>query len=339
MHAEVACSNCQRSLRVAESSIGKKGKCPKCQTVFLMQATSQSPSKPESAPVAATAPISPISGTKIAVSCLCGANLKVAGTMQGKRIQCPKCKLDLVVPLAGPPQAAISSAGSPAGDDLWGNLDLPATAAPQFPTGGNGAEAYSYKPSPGDKKREKGKPLAPTGDAAERIAEASLAMESARTSHSSGSFGFEWSWLNTRLFFAFVAAIVASPFVLVSGCKEQRKQTLLAQDAGTTLGTITEAYEKRSRRGFRSYSVDVVYTVGEQLYEVNLSVDSTFFMKHVRNVGGESEPVVIMYAKADPSLSMIEGGGSNSYAGIGFGLSLLAFGIGGMCYLFFLAGD
>ncbi len=137
----------------------------------------------------------------------------------------------------------------------------------------------------------------------------------------------------------FVGAIIASPFVLFAGCKEQRKQTLLAQDAGATQGIITEAYETRSRRGFRSYTVDVAYTVDETPYEVNLSVDSTFFATHVQNGARNGEQVEIKYAKADPSLAMIEGGGSNSYAGIGFGLSLFVFGVGGMCYLFFLAND
>lgn len=331
MQVTVSCPTCARSLKVAETSLGKKGKCPGCQTVFVMEATSPTQSAPPSlAPVSTPAPVS-----KISVQCSCGANLKVAETLQGKKIQCPKCRQALAIPL---PEAS-QPASNPAGDDLWGGLDLPvSTAAPQFPTGGNFADAYTYKPSPGEKKRSKNKAVAPTGDAAERIAEASLAMETARTSYSS-SFGFEWSWLNIRLFILFIGAIFASPFVLVAGCKEQRKQTLLAQDAGTTQGIITEAYESRSRRGYRSYSVDVAYTVDEKPYEINLSVDSTFFATHVQNGARNGEQVEIKYAKADPSLAEIEGSSSNSYAGIGFGLSLFVFGVGGLCYLFFLASD
>lgn len=180
--------------------------------------------------------------------------------------------------------------------------------------------------------------MAPIGDAAERIAEASLAMERERISHSSGSFGFEWSWFNARMFLACVVAIIASPFVVVSGCKEQRKQTLLAEDTGTTMGVVVEAYESKSRRGFRSYSMDVSYTVNEKQYELTQSVDRTYFNNHIRHGILTAEQVEVTYSKADPSVAMIEGGGSNSYAGIGFGLSLLAFGITGICYLFFLAG-
>jgi hypothetical protein len=333
MQASVTCPNCGRNSRVAATSLGKKGKCPGCQTAFMLQETSQTQSPSAPAP----SPPKPTSSSKISVSCSCGANLKVADTMQGKKIRCPKCQQALSVPLSEAPQAS----GIPAGDDLWGGLDLPvASSAPQFLIGGNFADAYTYKPTPGDKKRTKSKAAVPTGDAAERLAEASLAMENARTSaYSSGSFGFEWNWFNARLFLLFVTAIIASPFVVMSGCKEQRKQTLLEQDSGTTQGTVTEAYETRSRRGFRSYTVDVTYTVDNVVYEENFSVDNTFFANHVRNGARNGEQVEIRYAKADPSLATIEGGGSNSFAGIGFGLSLLAFGVGGMCYLLFLAGD
>lgn len=200
---------------------------------------------------------------------------------------------------------------------MWGNLDLPtATEQPVFNS--SPSQAYTYKPEPGESKRSKPKPVSRNG------------------AHSLISKFID---LDLRLIILFVAPLIACPFAFVSGCKEQRRQELLAKDAGTTAGTITNAYERRQGRGgSRGYSVDVFYSVDGKSYEDNFSVDSSFFYQHVdfgKNI--KNGIVKMKYAKADPSLAIIEGTTMTSSAGIGVGLLLLAFGIGGICYLLFLA--
>src|ERR1700722_9802755 len=75
--AIVSCPECQKKLKVADASVGKKVKCS-CGTVFVAE--------PEaSAPAAAAT-------DKVVVACTeCGAKLKVAGTSLGKKMKCPKC--------------------------------------------------------------------------------------------------------------------------------------------------------------------------------------------------------------------------------------------------------
>lgn len=76
--AIVSCPECNKKLKVADTSVGKKVKCS-CGNIFVAQVE---------APVEA-APAAP---EKVFVACTeCGAKLKVATTSLGKKMKCPKC--------------------------------------------------------------------------------------------------------------------------------------------------------------------------------------------------------------------------------------------------------
>jgi uncharacterized protein (TIGR03067 family) len=77
--AIVSCPECQKKLKVADTSVGKKVKCS-CGQVFVADAGASAPA------AAAVAP------DKVVVACSeCGAKLKVAETSLGKKMKCPKC--------------------------------------------------------------------------------------------------------------------------------------------------------------------------------------------------------------------------------------------------------
>jgi uncharacterized protein (TIGR03067 family) len=75
--AIVSCPECQKRLKVADASIGKKVKCS-CGRVFVAEAEAAAPAA--------------VASDKVMVACSeCGAKLKVAGTSLGKKMKCPKC--------------------------------------------------------------------------------------------------------------------------------------------------------------------------------------------------------------------------------------------------------
>jgi len=78
--AIVSCSACQKKLKVADASLGKKVKCS-CGNVFVAEETN--------APAVGLSE----SGTdKVIVACTeCGSKLKVAPAFLGKKMKCPKC--------------------------------------------------------------------------------------------------------------------------------------------------------------------------------------------------------------------------------------------------------
>ena len=89
--AIVTCTACQKKLKVADASIGKKVKCS-CGTIFVAQADAPAPPKP----AAAAGP------EKVVVACTeCGAKLKVATTSLGKKMKCPKCASVFVASIPG----------------------------------------------------------------------------------------------------------------------------------------------------------------------------------------------------------------------------------------------
>ena len=78
--AIVSCPECQKKLKVADTSVGKKVKCT-CGQVFVAQTA-------EAVPLATPVAVS----DKVVVACTeCGAMLKVAATSLGKKMKCPKC--------------------------------------------------------------------------------------------------------------------------------------------------------------------------------------------------------------------------------------------------------
>src|SRR4029079_8307633 len=79
--AIVSCPECNKKLKVADASVGKKVKCS-CGNIFVAQV--EAPAAPVEA-----APMAP---EKVFVACTeCSAKLKVAPTSRGKKMKCPRC--------------------------------------------------------------------------------------------------------------------------------------------------------------------------------------------------------------------------------------------------------
>jgi len=115
--AIVSCPACDKKLKVADTSVGKKVKCS-CGNIFIAMAEAP-------APVAAAVP------DKVMVSCTeCGANLKVASTSLGKKMKCPKCAAVFVAALdEEPPLAApIKKAAPPVAEEFEDEDDAPRPA-------------------------------------------------------------------------------------------------------------------------------------------------------------------------------------------------------------------
>src|ERR1043165_1438539 len=84
--AVVSCPECNKKLKVADTSIGKKVKCS-CGNIFVAE-LEEAPAPPPPPKKAAVA----VSPEKVFVACTeCGAKLKVATTSLGKKMKCPKC--------------------------------------------------------------------------------------------------------------------------------------------------------------------------------------------------------------------------------------------------------
>ena len=77
--AIVSCPECQKRLKVADTSVGKKVKCS-CGQIFAAQTESAA-----ATPIPVAAP-----SDKVVVSCTeCGAKLRVVETSLGKKMKCP----------------------------------------------------------------------------------------------------------------------------------------------------------------------------------------------------------------------------------------------------------
>ncbi len=341
MPTQVACPHCHRSLKVPESSLGKNGKCPNCQQTFVIQAsiaTDQgshvSPASSDPKPIA--------EAPKVTTACACGAVLKVASTLRGKQVRCPKCQQVMTVPtsadkqkVAPEPFGQIPSAPTSShtgSGNVWDDLQLPSDQ-PSTAFVGNQGDAFSYQLAPAEKVR---KPLnAIQHDARERQSEAALAMEGSRSSFSMGDL----SWFQIKWGFICLCLILGGPVVAINGYLSQRSIALIAKEGVTTEGTIMEFTESRTRRGFRSYTMDFIYSVDGKQYSKTVSVGASFFHEHVKNELIVNDSVVVTYAKSDPSQASIEDAGGVSFAGIGVGLSLLAVGAGGLVAVLFLFDD
>jgi predicted Zn finger-like uncharacterized protein len=82
----VTCPQCQKKLKVAETSIGKSVKCP-CGNVFKAEVDE---------PVEAS-PAAPSGGTMVVTCDECQTRLKVPASAQGRKMKCSKCGATFVV--------------------------------------------------------------------------------------------------------------------------------------------------------------------------------------------------------------------------------------------------
>ncbi len=117
--AIVSCPECDKRLKVADTSVGKKVKCS-CGAVFVAEQAD--------APGAAPPP-----AEKVLVACTeCGAQLKVSAASLGKRVKCPKCSEAFVAAAerAAPKPALKPAAKKPAPEPEFGFQDDEAEAPP-----------------------------------------------------------------------------------------------------------------------------------------------------------------------------------------------------------------
>ena len=96
--AIVQCPECNKKLKVADTSVGKKVKCS-CGQVFVAAPPDDAAPPPKPAVAAAAAP------EKVFVACTeCGAKLKVATASLGKKMKCPKCAAVFVAKIEAAPK-------------------------------------------------------------------------------------------------------------------------------------------------------------------------------------------------------------------------------------------
>lgn len=82
--------NCGANLRLPAEASGRKARCPKCNSVFIVRQTADSPPAPNSA-----AKSSP---DRVHVRCDCGARLGLPASAAGRKARCPKCHAVVSVP-------------------------------------------------------------------------------------------------------------------------------------------------------------------------------------------------------------------------------------------------
>jgi len=94
------CSNCQAQFKLGREKLGKKIKCPKCATIFVVEEAKAkaAEAKPAAAAKPAAEPAKPAADAKIVAQCSkCQAEYKLDREKIGKKIKCPKCANIFVV--------------------------------------------------------------------------------------------------------------------------------------------------------------------------------------------------------------------------------------------------
>jgi predicted RNA-binding Zn-ribbon protein involved in translation (DUF1610 family) len=140
MAIEFGCSSCGKTVRVADSAAGKKGKCPHCATVLQIPAAAPaSAAAPANMPNLAGAPAAPKPPTLSFPCPGCGQTMRAPATMAGKKGKCPHCQTAFVVgggaiggapaaPQANPAELAPLGGLTPLGAGDLQLLDGPAAA-------------------------------------------------------------------------------------------------------------------------------------------------------------------------------------------------------------------
>lgn len=106
-----ACPGCGASFTVGDEKAGKSGKCPKCQSAFVIPA-------PERAP--APAPASGGASVEIAPCPGCQARLTVSVGDLGQNVQCPTCQTTFT---AARPGAAPPAPPAPSPQAAFGGIE------------------------------------------------------------------------------------------------------------------------------------------------------------------------------------------------------------------------
>ena len=132
---QITCQ-CGRLLNVPDTLAGKQARCPACKNVFKVEAPAGSP-KPPAAP--------PAPAGKVVFSCTCGRTLSAPAAFAGRKILCPACSHELVVPAspattATPPPPEKDTPSSPGAPDFADDLVLEDSSSAEF---------AAAKPAPG----------------------------------------------------------------------------------------------------------------------------------------------------------------------------------------------
>jgi hypothetical protein len=274
----------------------------------------------------------------IQTQCKCGAVLKASEKLAGKRVRCPVCKQPVVIPTRAQspsqdalgPETVNKSPALGSSESLYSNSDWDEVSK----TLENAEKAKVAERAAKTNRRLSRYP--------EKLLDNSLALDRQKASPFEGWFQFDWSYKDFNIFLVCIFAIAASPFVFVSGCAKDRQEKLFSQDTEVTQGVITNVNEtKRYRRHGRrdiSYDIEVSYSVAGVRYVVNKHVGRHHFDMQDKKVITKGDPLTVQFAKADPSVAIIDGGRFDSpydsFERFVFGILLLVVGIVGMCYLF-----
>lgn len=140
--------------------------------------------------------------------------------------------------------------------------------------------------------------------------------------------GIDWSGLwKSKLVRALGIAFFISFAGMIGGVNQMRLWADLEARGVTVAGVIDEA-EMRSRKGVKSFSVDVTYFHNAQKYQNDFSVNRSFFESHV-NMDREfiiNDSCSILCDPSDPNRAIVHGGSNNNswmaYVGLlGFAVS------------------
>lgn len=128
-----------------------------------------------------------------------------------------------------------------------------------------------------------------------------------------------------RLKLASIIALIAGPFVLFIYYSEMTEKKKIDREGVETIAIPTTKFEKRGRKGSRSYKLEIQYPVegaGTQTAKVDVS--------HELYDNIESKPIIkIKYLKTDPKKLIILGEPLSSTSMMVIGFAVLLFGIGG----------
>ena len=109
--------NCGARMRVPAAKAGKRGKCPKCNSVLDIPSASQPDLPTAAAPVVAE-------DGRIKFACdSCGKSLKVPAEAAGRRVKCPHCSAAVTVPDPNAVDAAE--------DDMFAGLSVSPSVTPR----------------------------------------------------------------------------------------------------------------------------------------------------------------------------------------------------------------
>ncbi|MEL6107160.1 MAG: DUF3592 domain-containing protein [Planctomycetota bacterium] len=363
MSFQIACPACSRRLKIADEQRGKQVKCP-CGKILAIDAAAPSPPKPKSASLVVACPcgVKLKVGTQSAgkqVQCpKCQRRLSIKGSAVPKSSPAgspASAAVDPFVaklgsgddPFAAMPEggtsrmsasAQTSSASSPAapGESVaWD--ELPSNpAGPAFPSAPAGTfpssaampvsaaspSAFPAAQAPsssshGQRSREEAA-LAAAGGYTQSAEEREV------SAGGGGDGGFEFN----RLHIALIVMFFVGPAMCFFGIKNMMHRRHIEATGIKTVGVVTDGWEKRGRKGRRSYHLEVAWqTEGGSKYDGTFSVSSGYYDEVLLNM-----PIPVQYDKENPGDCILLDDRDTSMVTVVLGAVIFLVSIGGISW-------